>query len=42
MPIYTDAELDYQRLVKAPPALWPEEMRTAMARIVGERVARAH
>jgi RND superfamily putative drug exporter len=29
---------DYQRLVKAPPALWPEEMRTAMARIVGERI----
>jgi RND superfamily putative drug exporter len=29
---------DYQRLVQAPPARWPEEMRTGMARIVGERI----
>ncbi len=29
---------DYQRLVTMPTALWPEEMRTAMARIVGERI----
>ena len=29
---------DYQRFVKAPRELWPEEMQTAVARIVGERI----
>jgi RND superfamily putative drug exporter len=29
---------DYQRLLKVPTALWPEEMRAAVARVVGERI----
>ncbi len=29
---------DYQRMVEVPAALWPEEMRTAVAQIVGERI----
>ena len=29
---------EYQRFVKVPTALWPEEMRTAVAQIVGERI----
>jgi uncharacterized membrane protein YdfJ with MMPL/SSD domain len=29
---------DYQRLVSAPPDRWPQEMRAAMAQIVGERI----
>ena len=29
---------EYQQLVKVPTALWPEEMRAAMAQIVGERI----
>ena len=29
---------DYQRMVKMPIALWPEEMQAAVARVVGERI----
>jgi uncharacterized membrane protein YdfJ with MMPL/SSD domain len=29
---------DFQRMVKVPTALWPEEMQTAVARVVGERI----
>jgi len=29
---------DYQRLLKVPTALWPEEMQAAVARLVGERI----
>jgi len=29
---------DYQRMVKVPTALWPEEMQAAVARVVGERI----
>jgi RND superfamily putative drug exporter len=29
---------DFQRMVKVPTALWPEEMQAAVARVVGERI----